>query len=86
MRDLEAVHAAGFRSLAIVLMHGYRYPRHEQLIAEAWNGTFVSRHTVESHLSHIFSKLGLASRVELAVCSPAAVAPAPSPTPCPAPG
>jgi ATP/maltotriose-dependent transcriptional regulator MalT len=28
---------------------------------------YVSRHTVESHLSHVFSKLGLASRVELAV-------------------
>ena len=28
---------------------------------------YVSRHTVESHLSHVFAKLGLASRVELAV-------------------
>jgi DNA-binding CsgD family transcriptional regulator len=28
---------------------------------------YVSRHTVESHLSHVFSKLGLASRVQLAV-------------------
>jgi DNA-binding CsgD family transcriptional regulator len=27
---------------------------------------YVSRHTVETHLSHVFSKLGLASRVELA--------------------
>ena len=31
--DLQAVHDAGVSSLAIVLMHGYRYPRHEQLIA-----------------------------------------------------
>jgi DNA-binding CsgD family transcriptional regulator len=28
---------------------------------------YVSRHTIESHLSHVFAKLGLASRVELAV-------------------
>ncbi len=27
---------------------------------------FVSRHTVESHVSHVFTKLGLASRTELA--------------------
>ncbi|HVG04483.1 MAG TPA: hydantoinase B/oxoprolinase family protein [Burkholderiaceae bacterium] len=27
--DLEAAYAAGFRSAAIVLMHGYRYPGHE---------------------------------------------------------
>jgi DNA-binding NarL/FixJ family response regulator len=28
---------------------------------------YVSRHTVESHLSHVFSKLGLVSRIQLAV-------------------
>jgi DNA-binding CsgD family transcriptional regulator/tetratricopeptide (TPR) repeat protein len=28
---------------------------------------YVSRHTIESHLSHVFAKLGLASRVQLAV-------------------
>ncbi len=32
-RDLEAVHAAGVRAVAIVLMHGYRYPQHEQALA-----------------------------------------------------
>jgi DNA-binding CsgD family transcriptional regulator len=37
--------------------------------AEVARRLFVSRHTVESHLSHVFSKLGLASRVELAVQS-----------------
>src|SRR3954470_15411492 len=32
-RELEQVLAEGYRSLAIVLMHGYRYQQHEQLIA-----------------------------------------------------
>jgi DNA-binding CsgD family transcriptional regulator len=35
--------------------------------AEVARRLYVSRHTVESHLSHVFSKLGLASRVQLAV-------------------
>lgn len=35
--------------------------------AEVARRLYVSRHTVESHLSHVFSKLGLTSRVELAV-------------------
>jgi 5-oxoprolinase (ATP-hydrolysing) len=32
-RDLEAVRAAGIDAVAIVLMHGYRHPRHEQALA-----------------------------------------------------
>ena len=32
-RDLAAAFAAGIRSLAIVLMHGYRYPEHERRVA-----------------------------------------------------
>src|SRR6266545_4873794 len=32
-RDLEAAYAEGYRSIAIVLMHGYRYPEHERRIA-----------------------------------------------------
>ncbi|PQO96646.1 5-oxoprolinase [Massilia phosphatilytica] len=31
--QLVALYAAGFRSVAIVLMHGYRYPDHERVIA-----------------------------------------------------
>ncbi|HVS22579.1 MAG TPA: hydantoinase B/oxoprolinase family protein [Gammaproteobacteria bacterium] len=31
--DLEAAHAAGFRSAAIVLLHAYRYPQHENAAA-----------------------------------------------------
>jgi 5-oxoprolinase (ATP-hydrolysing) len=33
-RDLEAVFADGFRSLAIVFMHGYRFAEHERRVAE----------------------------------------------------
>jgi 5-oxoprolinase (ATP-hydrolysing) len=32
--DLAATFAAGFRAVAIVLMHGYRYPDHEQRVAK----------------------------------------------------
>lgn len=32
-RDLEAVHARGIRSLAVVLMHSYLYPAHESEVA-----------------------------------------------------
>src|SRR6058998_3413306 len=33
-RDLESAYGEGYRSAAIVLMHGYRYRKHEQKIAE----------------------------------------------------
>src|SRR3982751_1877968 len=33
-RDLAAAHKDGFRSIAIVFMHGYRFPRHEARVAE----------------------------------------------------
>ena len=33
--DLEETYAAGFRSVAIVLMHGYRYPAHEAALEAA---------------------------------------------------
>jgi len=32
--ELQAHYAAGFRAVAIVFMHGYRYPAHEQLAAD----------------------------------------------------
>ena len=32
--DLEALYAEGFRSVAIVFMHGYRFPEHERRVAE----------------------------------------------------
>ncbi|MBI3937616.1 MAG: hydantoinase B/oxoprolinase family protein, partial [Betaproteobacteria bacterium] len=32
-RDLRAAYAQGYRAVAIVLTHGYRYPRHERALA-----------------------------------------------------
>ncbi|HUC63087.1 MAG TPA: hydantoinase B/oxoprolinase family protein [Alphaproteobacteria bacterium] len=32
-RDLEAAYATGIRAIAILLMHGYRYPAHEKALA-----------------------------------------------------
>jgi 5-oxoprolinase (ATP-hydrolysing) len=32
--QLQTTYDAGFRSLAIVLMHGYRYPEHESIVAK----------------------------------------------------
>lgn len=36
---LREAHADGFRSAAVVLMHGYRHPAHEQAVARAARGT-----------------------------------------------
>ncbi len=33
-RAFRAAHAAGLRAIAIVLMHGYRYPHHEEALAD----------------------------------------------------
>src|SRR5258708_7604807 len=34
IRDLAAARSEGFKSIAIVFMHGYRYPRHEARVAQ----------------------------------------------------
>jgi DNA-binding winged helix-turn-helix (wHTH) protein len=44
--------------LKVLLRHGGRSVSHEQLIAEAWNGTFVSRHTVDVTVSEVKKSLG----------------------------
>jgi 5-oxoprolinase (ATP-hydrolysing) len=55
-KQLQSAHDAGFRSAAVVCMHGYRYPRHEQRIgdiARAVGFTQVS----ESHRTSPLMKL-----------------------------
>jgi 5-oxoprolinase (ATP-hydrolysing) len=58
-RDLEAARAAGYRSIAIVFMHGYRYPAHEAAVARlaTWTGfDQVSVSHVVSPLMKIVSR------------------------------
>ncbi|MGR8919591.1 MAG: hydantoinase B/oxoprolinase family protein [Gammaproteobacteria bacterium] len=50
-RELAAVHAAGIRSLAIVLMHGYRYHAHEQAVAEIAAGLGFEQISVSHEVS-----------------------------------
>jgi 5-oxoprolinase (ATP-hydrolysing) len=55
-RDLRAAYADGFRSVAIVCMHGYRYPAHEARIGEiARDAGF--RQVSESHATSPLMKL-----------------------------
>jgi 5-oxoprolinase (ATP-hydrolysing) len=58
-RQLKAAHDEGYRSAAIVFMHGYRYPKHEARVAElAWEAGFrqVSASHVVSPLMKIVSR------------------------------
>src|SRR5215472_8259699 len=55
-RDLLAAYADGFRSVAVVLMHGYRYPRHEQQIAAIAAGIGFTQ-VSESHATSPLMKL-----------------------------
>jgi len=50
-RDLEAARAEGYRSLAIVLMHAYRYPAHEQLAARIARGLGFEQVSVSHEVS-----------------------------------
>ncbi|HEV2567137.1 hydantoinase B/oxoprolinase family protein, partial [Sphingomonas sp.] len=57
--DLAAAYAAGLRAIAVVLMHGYRYPRHEEAaarIAEDLGFTQVSVSHRVSPLMKIVSR------------------------------
>ena len=48
---LEATYTEGFRSIAIVLMHGYRFPRHEQRVAEMARETGFTQVSVSHQVS-----------------------------------
>src|SRR5438132_6530320 len=50
-RDLEAAYREGYRSVAIVLMHGYRYRQHEQKIAELARAIGYSQVSVSHEVS-----------------------------------
>ncbi len=50
-RDLESAYREGYRSVAIVLMHGYRYRQHEQKIAELARAIGYSQVSVSHEVS-----------------------------------
>ncbi|TMH72239.1 MAG: 5-oxoprolinase [Betaproteobacteria bacterium] len=50
-RDLESAYREGYRSAAIVLMHGYRYRQHEQKIAELARAIGYSQVSVSHEVS-----------------------------------
>src|SRR5207245_11147755 len=50
-RDLESAYREGYRSAAIVLMHGYRYPQHELRIAELARAIGNSQGSAAHHVS-----------------------------------
>src|SRR5262245_34656134 len=49
--DLELAYAEGFRSIAILFMHGYRFPQHEQRVAEAARAIGFSQVSVSHQVS-----------------------------------
>ncbi len=50
-RDLQAAYGAGIRSCAIALLHAYRYPQHEQQVAEIARDIGFSQVSVSSEIS-----------------------------------
>jgi 5-oxoprolinase (ATP-hydrolysing) len=50
-RELRAAHADGVGACAIVLMHGYRYPAHEQKLAEIARGIGFAQVSVSHEVS-----------------------------------
>jgi 5-oxoprolinase (ATP-hydrolysing) len=64
-QDLQAVFDSGIRSLAIVLMHGYRYPRHERGLAELAHTIGFSQISVSHQASPLIKFI---SRGDTTVC------------------
>jgi 5-oxoprolinase (ATP-hydrolysing) len=57
-RDLEAVRAAGFRALAIVLIHAYRYHEHELALAELAREVGFAQVSVSHQVSPLMKLVG----------------------------
>jgi 5-oxoprolinase (ATP-hydrolysing) len=55
-RDLRAAHTDGFRSVAVVCLHGYRYPAHETRIGEIARAAGFTQ-VSESHATSPLMKL-----------------------------
>ena len=57
-KALEEIIARGFKSLAIVLMHAYRYPSHERVIAALARGMGFSQISVSHEVSPLVKFVG----------------------------
>jgi 5-oxoprolinase (ATP-hydrolysing) len=55
---LEAVEADGYESIAIVFMHGYRYPQHEKRVAEIAYDMFFPQVSVSHEVSPLVKLVG----------------------------
>nr|VFK10820.1 MAG: N-methylhydantoinase B/oxoprolinase/acetone carboxylase, alpha subunit [Candidatus Kentron sp. LPFa] len=56
--DLESAFHAGFRAIAIVLMHGYRYPEHERAVADIARELGFSQVSVSHEVSPLVKLIG----------------------------
>ena len=56
--DLERVYGEGFRSIAIVFMHGYRYPQHEARVAELATAVGFTQISVSHQVSPLMKLVG----------------------------
>ncbi|MGE0874995.1 MAG: hydantoinase B/oxoprolinase family protein [Burkholderiales bacterium] len=57
-RDLAALHADGMRAVAIVFMHGYRYPDHEARVAELAREAGFPQVSVSHRVSPLMKLVG----------------------------
>ena len=56
--DLQRAFAAGYRSIAIVLMHAYRHPAHERRVAELARQTGFTQVSVSHEVSPLMKLVG----------------------------
>jgi 5-oxoprolinase (ATP-hydrolysing) len=56
--DLLKVYEEGYRSIAIVFMHGYRYPDHESRVAESAEGIGFTQVSVSHRVSPLMKLVG----------------------------
>src|SRR3989449_3183918 len=57
-KDLEKAYAEGFRSIAIVFMHGYRFPQHERQVAELARQAGFTQISVSHRVSPLMKLVG----------------------------
>jgi 5-oxoprolinase (ATP-hydrolysing) len=57
-RELERAYAEGYRSVAIVFMHGYRYTEHERRVAELAKDAGFAQISVSHHVSPLMKLVG----------------------------